>query len=91
MQLWAVMIVRNEVDILALNVLHHLSMGVDRFLIVDNGSTDGTGAVLGLLSRDWPIRWTIDPGPCSTVPASHRAGARGVPQWCRLGIADRRG
>jgi len=63
MQLWAVMIVRNEVDILALNVLHHLSMGVDRFLIVDNGSTDGTRAVLGLLARDGPIRWTIDSGP----------------------------
>ena len=62
MQLWAVMIVRNEVDILALNVLHHLSMGVDRFLIVDNGSTDGTGAVLGRLARDGPIRWTIDSG-----------------------------
>jgi predicted O-methyltransferase YrrM len=63
MQLWAVMIVRNEADILAANVLHHLSKGVDRFLIVDNGSSDGTDVVLRQLGRDRRIRWTVDRGP----------------------------
>jgi Methyltransferase domain/Glycosyl transferase family 2 len=63
MQLWALMIVRNEADILALNVLHHLSAGVDRFLIVDNGSTDGTTLVLERLARERPVRWTMERGP----------------------------
>ena len=91
MQLWAVMIVRNEVDILALNVLHHLSMGVDRFLIVDNGSTDGTGAVLGLLARDRPIRWTIDSGPARQSQLLTELAREAYSRWCRLGAADRRG
>jgi methyltransferase family protein/glycosyl transferase family 2 len=63
MQLWALMIVRNEADILALNVLHHLSAGVDRFLIVDNGSADGTALVLERLARERPVRWMVERGP----------------------------
>jgi glycosyltransferase involved in cell wall biosynthesis/predicted O-methyltransferase YrrM len=40
------MIVRNEADILRLNLLHHLHAGIDRLLVVDNGSSDGTRQIL---------------------------------------------
>ena len=63
MQIFAVMMVRNEADILRVNLLHHLALGVDRFLIVDNGSCDGTDRILEELSRDKRIRWRRDPGP----------------------------
>ena len=56
--------IRNEVDLVRLNVLYHLSLGIDRMLIVDNGSTDGTGEVLRQLGgQDSRVRWTYDPGP----------------------------
>ena len=63
MQIYGVMMVRNEEDILRVNILHHLTVGISRFLIVDNGSTDGTAAILEELSRDGPVEWTEDPGP----------------------------
>lgn len=40
--LWAVTMVKNELDILEETVQHLLSQGVDRVLIADNLSTDGT-------------------------------------------------
>jgi hypothetical protein len=40
------LIVRNEVDIVAANVEHHLAQGVDKIIAMDNGSTDGTVEVL---------------------------------------------
>lgn len=55
--------VRNEVDVIRANVLYHLSIGFDRLLIVDNGSTDGTRRALRRLSKDPRVRWTRDRGP----------------------------
>jgi len=63
MHVVGLMIVRNEADILRVNVLHHLSLGVDRFLIVDNGSSDGTNRILRELSGDGRVKWREDPGP----------------------------
>jgi|GEM_PF-2916949 len=40
------MSVRDEGDVLAANLLAHRALGVDRFVILDNGSTDGTPAIL---------------------------------------------
>ena len=48
---------RNEADILEANVRHHLNEGVDRFLLLDNESTDGTGEVLTRLARELPVQW----------------------------------
>lgn len=43
---WAVTMVKNEADIVASTVGHMLAQGVDRVLVADNGSTDGTDDVL---------------------------------------------
>ena len=56
------MMVRNEADIIALTIHHHLAQGVDRMLVVDNGSSDGTDSVLEELSRDPRVRWTRSSG-----------------------------
>jgi Glycosyl transferase family 2/Methyltransferase domain len=63
MQVFGLMIVRNEADIVRVNVLHHLAVGVDRFLIVDNGSEDGTDQILHDLSRGGRVAFTRFSGP----------------------------
>ena len=63
MKIFGVMMVRNEADVLRINVLHHLDQGVDYFLIVDNGSWDGTDGVLQEMSRNGRVGWIRDPGP----------------------------
>jgi glycosyltransferase involved in cell wall biosynthesis len=47
----AVSSVRNCADIVALTVLHHCLLGVDHCVVVDNGSTDGTGDLLKAISK----------------------------------------
>lgn len=62
--LFSVSMVRNEADIIALNVLHHLAMGVDRMLFADNDSTDGTQRMLTLLRKHTDkVGWWSVPGP----------------------------
>ena len=56
MKLYLTLLVRDEADILALNLEHHLAQGVDRFIVTDNRSIDETPLILeeyssrGLLS-----------------------------------------
>ncbi len=40
------LLVKDEVDIIEKNILYHLSQGVDKIIVMDNGSTDGTVAIL---------------------------------------------
>lgn len=54
MQSIAVSIVRNCRDIIALSVLHHVLLGVDRCIVVDNGSTDGTRELLQSIANRLP-------------------------------------
>jgi glycosyltransferase involved in cell wall biosynthesis len=63
MKMFGISIVRNEVDIIGLNILHHLSLGLDEILIVDNGSSDGTDRVLRQLAMDGRIKWSKNAGP----------------------------
>jgi glycosyltransferase involved in cell wall biosynthesis len=61
---YGISMIRNEADIVRLNVLYNSAVGIEHRLIVDNGSTDGTDRVLKELSRRDPrIRWTRDDGP----------------------------
>ena len=46
MRLIMTLLVRNEEDIIAENIRFHLSMGVDFFVVTDNGSTDSTLDIL---------------------------------------------
>jgi glycosyltransferase involved in cell wall biosynthesis len=62
-RLYGVSMVRNEADIVRVNVLYHLSLGFDRLLILDNASTDGTRRELRRLGRDHRVRWMRDRGP----------------------------
>jgi hypothetical protein len=40
------LLVRDEEDILRYNLEHHLRQGIDHFIITDNGSVDGTKAII---------------------------------------------
>jgi hypothetical protein len=47
----AVCVARNAEDIIAFSVLHHLLAGVDRCVVVDNGSSDRTAEILQAIAR----------------------------------------
>jgi hypothetical protein len=83
LQVFGLMMVRNEADILRINLLYHLALGIDQFLIVDNGSTDDTPEILEELSRDTGrVHWTRDEGPYRqseiTTGLAHKAHQRGA-------------
>lgn len=60
----AVSSVRNCADIVALTVLHHCRLGVDHCVIVDNGSSDGTGDLLkAIAKRVKQVTVLDDPSP----------------------------
>ncbi|MFD1717397.1 glycosyltransferase family 2 protein [Georgenia deserti] len=42
----ATMMVRDESDIVAANIEHHLAQGIDHIIVTDNGSVDGTADIL---------------------------------------------
>ena len=52
---WAIGMVRDEADIIETAVRHLLAQGVERVLIADNLSSDGTEAVLARLAAAHPV------------------------------------
>ncbi len=52
MKLAMTLLVRDEADIVAANIRHHLSSGIDFVVATDNGSTDGTVEILEEFERD---------------------------------------
>jgi len=50
-----VMIVKNEEDIIEENIRFHAALGVDNFVIMDNGSTDNTYEILKNLQKEFDI------------------------------------
>ena len=83
MRVAALMVVRDEADIVALNVRFHRGVGITDFFIVDNGSRDSTAQVLSELAEELPgLRWTRDEGPFQqgviTTGLAREAHAAGV-------------
>ncbi len=61
-RIFGLMVVRNEADILRVNLLHHFAAGIDHVLAVDNGSADGTPEVLDEFAREGRLEWKRDAG-----------------------------
>lgn len=83
---WGISMVKNEADIIDSVVRHMLDQDIDRILIVDNGSTDGTYEMLKELSRELPISVGRDREPgyyqahkmTALASRARRAGAEWV-------------
>jgi hypothetical protein len=54
-EVWGVSMVRDEIDVIRYTVEHLFAEGVDRVLIADNGSVDGTAELLREMASDFPI------------------------------------
>jgi glycosyltransferase involved in cell wall biosynthesis/predicted O-methyltransferase YrrM len=82
--IFAVMMVRNERDILPVNLRYHLESGIDHILVADNGSTDGTSAILEEFAATSRVHVFARPGPYNqagtTTELAREAFLRGA-QW----------
>ena len=78
----AVMMVRNEADVIGANLAYHLSLGIDQILVVDNGSTDGTVAILERFAAGGRVHVSHRPGPflqaATTTELAREAFLRGA-------------
>ncbi|SJM50977.1 glycosyltransferase family 2 protein [Agrococcus casei] len=55
------MMVRDEADIIAAAIEHHLNQGFDRILVTDNASVDGTREILAEYAKHAPVTVYDDP------------------------------
>jgi hypothetical protein len=62
-RIWAVTMVRDEIDIIGFTISHLISQGVDRVLVADNNSSDGTSDLLACLSTSLPVTVVADREP----------------------------
>lgn len=58
--IWAVSMVKNEVDIVEYSIRNLVEQGVDHLVVADNASTDGTGELLHDLSMELPLTVVTD-------------------------------
>jgi glycosyltransferase involved in cell wall biosynthesis len=56
-----VMMVKNEEDVIEQNIRFHAAIGVDNFVVLDNGSTDNTTDILKELSKTYEISLEYNP------------------------------
>lgn len=70
MKIIATLLVRDEVEIVEANIRHHLERGVDGFVIMDNGSTDGTRELLNDLKEELPAILDVFDQPNHTYEQS---------------------
>jgi Glycosyl transferase family 2 len=82
---WAVGMVRDEADIIETVVRHLLTQGVERVLIADNLSTDGTHEILDRLAQSYPVTVLMDRLPeyyqAEKTTLLARAAARAGAGW----------
>jgi hypothetical protein len=55
------LLVRNEADLIADNLLFHWRLGINQFIVMDNGSIDGTQEIVEEMSRHIPIELLHQP------------------------------
>lgn len=61
MKLVMTLVVRNETDIIKQNIIFHKAQGVDFFIVLDNGSTDKTDAILKDFERQGILKYYYEP------------------------------
>lgn len=72
-RVFGLMVACDEGDILPLQLRHHLSQGIERFIVVDNGSTDDTPDVLSSFPE---VIWTREPGDYDQATVLNRQVAQ---------------
>lgn len=55
------MMVRDEADVIEAMIVHHVNQGIDRFIVTDNGSVDGTTSILNRYAQAGLVDLRIDP------------------------------
>ena len=101
-RVFGVLCVRDAADVVGPVLRNTLALGVERVIVLDNGSTDGTTKVLEQLARRHPIDWSPHEGPFAQAEIVSgliaRAGAEGADWvlpldadefwWCGRGLLD---
>ncbi len=95
MKLAMAMKVRDEADIIELNLRYHAAQGVDEFIVTDNGSTDGTLEILERWRDEGRLRLISEPSADAFRDQGHwwvtrmgRMGAEVGADWVLHADAD---